>query len=118
MSGCDKHIDRIDSHNDNLIKKFNVKKPNIWLLVEDAGLMRSMFHSNYLVDGYPEISLLPIFYEDIQDKIVKASIEGIIFASTFPISNCLVFIRNNTRSFEELQKILPFFRQCSDTILQ
>lgn len=108
MSGCDKHIDRIDSHNDNLIKKFNVKKPNIWLLVEDAGLMGSMFHSNYLVDGYPEFSLLPIFYEDIQDKIVKASIEGIIFASTFPISNCLVFIRNNTRSFEELQKYYHF----------
>ncbi len=108
LSGYDKHANKIDSYNGNLIKKFNTKKPKIWLLAEDAGLMGPMFHSNYLVDGYPEIPLLPIFYKDVQNKIVKTPIEGIIFASTFPISNCVIFIRNETRSFEELREYYHF----------
>lgn len=108
LSGFDKHVKKIDSYNSNLIKKFSTKKPDIWLLAEDVGSMGLMFHSNYLVDGFPETPLLPVLYKEIQEKIVKAPIQGIIFASTFPISNCMIFIRNEITSFKELQKYYHF----------
>lgn len=108
LSGYNKHIKKINSYTNNLTEKLNVKKPDIWLIAEDVSLMGPVFHSNYLVDDYSEIPLLPVFYEDIQGKIAKSPIQGIIFASTFPISNCIIFIRNEAKSFRKLQKYYHF----------
>ena len=76
----------------------NISSNKIWFLAEDSSAMTPMVYSFFL-DGFPEYPLLPVFYDEMQKQVLSSDIEGIILASTFPVSNYFVFVRNDEQSF-------------------
>lgn len=108
LNNFKKHKDKIDIYKTNLNEHFNIEDPPIWFLAEDYSVMGPMFNSGFIIDGYPEFPLLPVFYKDIYDEILTSQIDGVILASPFPISNHIVFVKNTIRSFNDLIKHYNF----------
>lgn len=63
-----------------------------------------MFNNGFIIDGNPEFPLLPILYQNVYDEVLNSKIDGIILASSFPISNCIIFVKNTPKSFDDLRK--------------
>lgn len=104
LKGFAKHSEKIDSYRKNIKDAHNINDPEIWFLAEDTSIMGPIFYNEYSIDNQPEHPLLPIFYEDIQDKILSTRITGIIFVSTFPTSRYVAFIKNDKKAFENFKK--------------
>ncbi len=103
-----KHKRQIDTYESNLKSKFSISDVPIWFLAEDVSAVGVSFYNHFIIDSHPRFPLLPIFYEDVREEILQSSIDGIIFISSFPISNFVVFIANNQSSFLQIAKHYHF----------
>lgn len=102
LDGFRRHQRQIDTYKLNLHNAFGANNAPIWFLAEDVSSMGLNFYTHLIIDSHPRIPLLPIFYKDVQEEILKSPIAGIIFVSSFPISQFVVFIANNSSSFDQI----------------
>lgn len=101
IKNLEKHSKKIPSY------KKNIKTKKIWFLAEDTSCIPPIVGTNF-GSNLQEYPLLPAFLEDIEGILLKIPIEGIIFISTYPIKNFIVFIKNNHKSYANLRKKYQF----------
>lgn len=90
-----------------LAYKQNTKNDHLWLIAENTDIVPITMYTR--LDGYNRrAQVLPIFYEEVETKLLNSEIDGIMFVSNYPISNCVVCIKNSPESFRTLRAYFQF----------
>lgn len=108
LASFNKHNGKIQDYKRNLTNTGS-RNATIWFLAEDRSLMGPFAPFNPYRGKDPCYPVLPIFYQEIQDKLLEQKgLDGIMFASDFPISQSIYFIKNTRKAFADICQYFGF----------
>lgn len=108
LRSIDKHKSKIDAYKKNVIGIKKMGQSECWFLAEDCCSISPIFQYQNGKDTPRFCTVLPPMYSWVANSLVATDIDGLIIMSDYPISNYVVFIKNDKENYRNLAKFFHF----------